>query len=150
MFTFYNFFLHFPDMVECCSRSLFFHLKIEMEKNVILLFIFKTLGSLGYQSFHQRTLSASSSSAAKIACFFSAFLIVIFGIPSILIGAAAVSTGIINLLIHKPMFHENILRRTFYISFNRTEHATHYETNQLSCFVLFPFMVLFDFFFSFS
>lgn len=70
------------------------------------------MGSLGYQSFHQRTLSASSSAAAKTACFFSAFLIVIFGIPSVLIGAAAVSTGIINLLIHKPMFIENIFGKT--------------------------------------
>ncbi|XP_056251695.1 high affinity choline transporter 1-like [Seriola aureovittata] len=55
-------------------------------------FLYLSLGSLGYQSFHQRTLSASSSSSAKMSCFVAAFCILIFGIPPILIGAVAAST----------------------------------------------------------
>ncbi|XP_076017943.1 high-affinity choline transporter 1-like [Genypterus blacodes] len=51
-----------------------------------------TLGSMGYQAFHQRTLSASSSASAKTACYVAAFCIPIFLIPSILIGAVAAST----------------------------------------------------------
>ncbi|XP_071314241.1 high-affinity choline transporter 1-like [Trachinotus anak] len=51
-----------------------------------------TLGNLGYQSFHQRTLSTSSPAAARITCFIAAPIIIIFGIPSLLIGAVAAST----------------------------------------------------------
>ncbi|XP_051274091.1 high-affinity choline transporter 1-like isoform X2 [Dicentrarchus labrax] len=55
-------------------------------------FFFLALGNLGYQTFHQRTLSAASSSAARITCYVASFTIWIFGIPPILIGAVAVST----------------------------------------------------------
>ncbi|KAK5864720.1 hypothetical protein PBY51_015939 [Eleginops maclovinus] len=55
-------------------------------------FLLLTLGNLGYQSFHQRTLSAASSATARITCFIAAPLIFILGIPSILIGAVAAST----------------------------------------------------------
>ncbi|XP_054456705.1 high-affinity choline transporter 1-like [Anoplopoma fimbria] len=55
-------------------------------------FLFIAMGSLGFQAFHQRTLSASSTSAARVTCFVAAFSLLIFGIPPILIGAVAVST----------------------------------------------------------
>ncbi|XP_034037824.1 high-affinity choline transporter 1-like [Thalassophryne amazonica] len=51
-----------------------------------------SLGNLGYQDFHQRTLSASSSATARITCFIAAPILVILGIPSVLIGAVAAST----------------------------------------------------------
>uniref|UniRef100_UPI0037E731DC high-affinity choline transporter 1-like n=1 Tax=Semicossyphus pulcher TaxID=241346 RepID=UPI0037E731DC len=51
-----------------------------------------TLGNIGYQDFHQRTLSASSSTTARIICFIAAPLMFILGIPSVLIGAVAAST----------------------------------------------------------
>ncbi|XP_074504770.1 high-affinity choline transporter 1-like [Sebastes fasciatus] len=55
-------------------------------------FLLLALGNLGYQSFHQRTLSAASSTTARITCFIAAPLIFILGIPSLLIGAVAAST----------------------------------------------------------
>ncbi|CAK6971966.1 high-affinity choline transporter 1-like [Scomber scombrus] len=55
-------------------------------------FLLLALGNLGYQDFHQRTLSASSSATARITCFIAAPLIFILGIPSVLIGAVAAST----------------------------------------------------------
>ncbi|XP_068184082.1 high-affinity choline transporter 1-like [Antennarius striatus] len=66
----------------------------EMKKIWIMIddFLYFALGGLGYQSFHQRILSASSAALAKISCFAAAFLIVIFAIPPVLIGAAATST----------------------------------------------------------
>ncbi|XP_068184069.1 high affinity choline transporter 1-like [Antennarius striatus] len=66
----------------------------EMKKIWIMIddFLFFALGGLGFQAFHQRTLSASSTASAKISCFIAGFLILIFAIPPILIGAAAAST----------------------------------------------------------
>ncbi|XP_068160501.1 high-affinity choline transporter 1-like [Antennarius striatus] len=64
-------------------------------KNIWIIiddFLFFTLGGLGYQSFHQRTLSASSTSSAKLTCFVAAFLLLVFAIPPVLIGMAAAST----------------------------------------------------------
>ncbi|KAK7904590.1 hypothetical protein WMY93_017197 [Mugilogobius chulae] len=55
-------------------------------------FLYLALGSLGYQCVHQRVLSASSTRTATITCCFAAVLIVVLGIPSLLIGAAASST----------------------------------------------------------
>ncbi|KAF7645343.1 hypothetical protein LDENG_00206340 [Lucifuga dentata] len=55
-------------------------------------FLLLSIGDLGFQDFHQRTLSASSSSTAKLHCFAAAFLIPTFGIPPVLIGAVAAST----------------------------------------------------------
>ncbi|XP_033836040.1 high affinity choline transporter 1-like [Periophthalmus magnuspinnatus] len=56
------------------------------------IFLLLSVGDLGFQSFHQRTLSASSSSTAKLRCYAAAFLIPTFGIPPVLIGAVAAST----------------------------------------------------------
>ncbi|XP_031159160.1 high-affinity choline transporter 1-like isoform X2 [Sander lucioperca] len=55
-------------------------------------FLLLAFGNLGYQDFHQRTLSAASSATARITCFIAAPLILILGIPSVLIGAVAAST----------------------------------------------------------
>ncbi|XP_041653165.1 high-affinity choline transporter 1-like [Cheilinus undulatus] len=55
-------------------------------------FLILALGNIGYQDFHQRTLSASSSSTARITCFIAAPLVFILGVPSVLIGAVAAST----------------------------------------------------------
>ncbi|XP_059215821.1 high-affinity choline transporter 1-like [Centropristis striata] len=65
-----------------------------LEKAWIMIdeFLLITLGSLGYQSLHQRTLSASSTANAKLTCFAAAFILPILGIPSMLVGAAAAST----------------------------------------------------------
>lgn len=56
-------------------------------------FLLLGLGNLGLQNFHQRTLSAASSSTAKIMCFAAAFIVPTLGIPPILLGAAAASTN---------------------------------------------------------
>ncbi|XP_056295468.1 high affinity choline transporter 1-like [Pseudoliparis swirei] len=55
-------------------------------------FLLLALGNLGYQDFHQRTLSAASSATARLTCFIAAPFMFILGIPSILIGAMAAST----------------------------------------------------------
>ncbi|XP_045897888.1 high-affinity choline transporter 1-like [Micropterus dolomieu] len=55
-------------------------------------FLLLALSNLGYQDFHQRTLSACSGATARITCFIAAPLIFILGIPSVLIGAVAAST----------------------------------------------------------
>uniref|UniRef100_A0A3Q3VXP3 Solute carrier family 5 member 7 n=1 Tax=Mola mola TaxID=94237 RepID=A0A3Q3VXP3_MOLML len=55
-------------------------------------FLLLALGNLGYQDFHQRTLSASSSATARLTCFIAAPLFIVLGLPSVLIGAAAAST----------------------------------------------------------
>ncbi|XP_041645391.1 high-affinity choline transporter 1-like isoform X2 [Cheilinus undulatus] len=60
---------------------------------LFLIFIGLALGSLGFQCFHQRTLSASSTATAKITCLVAGFILLLFGIPPILLGAAAASTG---------------------------------------------------------
>ncbi|KAF7650402.1 hypothetical protein LDENG_00126510 [Lucifuga dentata] len=51
-----------------------------------------SLGSLGYQEFHQRTLSTCSSATARTSCFIAAILVVVFVVPPVLIGAVAAST----------------------------------------------------------
>ncbi|XP_060896351.1 high-affinity choline transporter 1-like [Labrus mixtus] len=56
------------------------------------IFLLLSVGDLGFQDFHQRTLSASSSRTAKLRCYAAAFLIPTFGIPPVLIGAVAAST----------------------------------------------------------
>lgn len=60
---------------------------------LLLLLLLQGLGNLGLQNFHQRTLSAASSATAKITCFAAAFIVPTLGIPPILIGAVAASTG---------------------------------------------------------
>ncbi|KAM9376210.1 high-affinity choline transporter 1-like [Pholidichthys leucotaenia] len=55
-------------------------------------FLVLALSNLGYQDFHQRILSASSSSTARITCFIAAPMIFLLGIPSVLIGAVTAST----------------------------------------------------------
>ncbi|XP_053289184.1 high-affinity choline transporter 1-like [Pleuronectes platessa] len=65
-----------------------------LEKTGIIMddFLMFALGGLGYQSSHQRTLAASSLATAKRSCFVAAFVLLVFGIPPILLGAAAAST----------------------------------------------------------
>lgn len=60
---------------------------------VFLLLFLQSLGSLAFQCFHQRVLSASSARSAQIGCFGAAVLVSILAIPPVLIGAVAVSTG---------------------------------------------------------
>ncbi|XP_055018669.1 high affinity choline transporter 1-like isoform X1 [Boleophthalmus pectinirostris] len=55
-------------------------------------FLFLAVGSVAYQTIHQRTLSASSTRSAKITCSIAALGIQVFGIAPILFGAAAAST----------------------------------------------------------
>ncbi|XP_068597252.1 high-affinity choline transporter 1-like [Brachionichthys hirsutus] len=66
----------------------------ELKKIWIIIdnFLFFALGGSGYQTFHQRNLSASSPATAKFTSIAAGFIIFIFGIPPILIGAAAAST----------------------------------------------------------
>ncbi|XP_068184068.1 high-affinity choline transporter 1-like [Antennarius striatus] len=65
----------------------------EMKKIWIMIddLLFLALAGLAYQAFHQRTLSASSTASAKLTCFAAAFLILIFAIPPVLLGAAVAS-----------------------------------------------------------
>ncbi|XP_041640518.1 high-affinity choline transporter 1-like [Cheilinus undulatus] len=55
-------------------------------------FLMLGLGSVSFQSFHQRTLSASSSLTAQMTCYAAALVIAILGIPPVLVGAVAAST----------------------------------------------------------
>ncbi|CAJ1053284.1 high-affinity choline transporter 1-like [Xyrichtys novacula] len=55
-------------------------------------FLMLGLGSVSFQSFHQRTLSACSSLTAQLTCYAAAVVIAILGIPPVLIGAIAAST----------------------------------------------------------
>ncbi|KAM9795108.1 uncharacterized protein ACB057_009951 [Neosynchiropus ocellatus] len=50
-----------------------------------------SLSILGCQEFHQRTLSAMSPATARLSCFIAAPLMIVFAIPSVLIGATAAS-----------------------------------------------------------
>ncbi|KAM9363277.1 high-affinity choline transporter 1-like [Symphorus nematophorus] len=54
-------------------------------------FLMIGLGSLSFQSFHQRTLSASSPQTAQLTCYAAAFFIIILGIPPALVGAVGAS-----------------------------------------------------------
>lgn len=58
-----------------------------------LLFFPQALGSVSFQCFHQRTLSASSSQTAQLTCYAAPLMIAILGIPPVLVGAVAASTG---------------------------------------------------------
>lgn len=55
-------------------------------------FLVMSVGNLAIQDFHQRTLSSSSTSTARIICFIAAGVVIFTGIPSVLIGAVAAST----------------------------------------------------------
>ncbi|XP_070712044.1 high-affinity choline transporter 1-like [Pempheris klunzingeri] len=54
-------------------------------------FLVMTVGSMAIQDFHQRTLSSSSTSTARLVCFVASGVVLITGIPSVLIGAVAAS-----------------------------------------------------------
>ncbi|XP_077387311.1 high-affinity choline transporter 1-like [Festucalex cinctus] len=58
-----------------------------IDQTLVLIF-----GNLACQDYHQRILSASSSATARITSFIAAPIVIIFSIPSILIGAVAAST----------------------------------------------------------
>jgi len=51
------------------------------------------LGGLAYQAFYQRILAASSYTQAQVTCFAASAFCLVLGVPSILIGAVAASTG---------------------------------------------------------
>lgn len=53
----------------------------------------KAVSGFSCQTFHQRTLSSTSTASAQIICWVAALLLLIFGVPTILIGAAASSAG---------------------------------------------------------
>ena len=53
----------------------------------------QALGGLAYQAFYQRILSASSYRQAQVTCFASSAFCLVLGIPSVLVGAVAASTG---------------------------------------------------------
>uniref|UniRef100_A0A665UEV7 Solute carrier family 5 member 7 n=1 Tax=Echeneis naucrates TaxID=173247 RepID=A0A665UEV7_ECHNA len=55
-------------------------------------FLMLALGSVSFQCFHQRTLSASSSQTAQFTCYIAAAVIAILGVPPVLVGAVAAST----------------------------------------------------------
>lgn len=67
---------------------------LELKRAWIMIddFTYLALGSLGYQCFHQRILSAASSTTARISCLAAAFILYLFGVPLILLGATASST----------------------------------------------------------
>ncbi|KAM9804076.1 high-affinity choline transporter 1-like [Neosynchiropus ocellatus] len=67
-------------------------LELQNAWKMVDLFLSLGLGGLGYQCTHQRIMSASSTSTAQRTMFAAALLLPIFGIPSILLGAAAAST----------------------------------------------------------
>lgn len=82
--------------------SLYFHLHLSSSSFLALnmhlpplpvLFFSQGLGSVSFQSFHQRTLSASSPRTAQLTCYAAALVIAILGIPPVLVGAVAASTG---------------------------------------------------------
>ncbi|GLD66627.1 high affinity choline transporter 1-like protein [Lates japonicus] len=56
-------------------------------------FLVMTVGNMAVQDFHQRTLSSSSTSTARIICFIAAGGVIISGLPSVLIAAVAASTN---------------------------------------------------------
>ncbi|MEE6472989.1 hypothetical protein FKM82_009806 [Ascaphus truei] len=53
-----------------------------------------SLGGIAWQTYFQRVLAASSSKQAMITSYLSGILCAVMGIPSILIGAVAASTGL--------------------------------------------------------
>ncbi|XP_036947251.1 high-affinity choline transporter 1-like isoform X1 [Acanthopagrus latus] len=55
-------------------------------------FLVMTVGNMAVQDFHQRTLSSSSTSTARIICFIAAGGVIVAGLPSVLIAAVAAST----------------------------------------------------------
>ncbi|XP_049919727.1 high-affinity choline transporter 1-like [Epinephelus moara] len=55
-------------------------------------FLIMTVGNMAVQDFHQRILSSSSTSTARIICFIAAGGVIIAGLPSVLIAAVAAST----------------------------------------------------------
>ncbi|XP_035533756.1 high-affinity choline transporter 1-like [Morone saxatilis] len=55
-------------------------------------FLSMSAGNLAFQDFHQRTLSSSSTSTARMICFIAAGVVIVLGIPPVLIGAVAAST----------------------------------------------------------
>lgn len=71
--------------------SFFTHLPHASSSLPVILF--QGLGSVSFQSFHQRTLSASSPLTAQLTCYAAALVIAILGIPPALVGAVAASTG---------------------------------------------------------
>lgn len=76
-------------------------------------FWLQSIGNLAAQDFHQRTLSSSSTSTARLVCFIAAGVVILAAIPSTLIGAVAASTGD---LIHPPFTRTRVV--IFYSHFS--------------------------------
>ncbi|XP_068597145.1 high-affinity choline transporter 1-like [Brachionichthys hirsutus] len=68
--------------------------QLELKQTWIMIdhFLLLAVKSMGSQYFHQRTLSASSPSTARIICIAAGFLLLVFGVPPTLLGAAVSST----------------------------------------------------------
>lgn len=79
-------------MLHDVKTDAFFIFYLSLSFVSLSLFV-QGLGSLAFQCFHQRILSSSSPRKAQICCFGAAALVSILGIPSVLIGAVAASTG---------------------------------------------------------
>lgn len=74
----------------------------------------QALGGLAYQALHQRILSASSSAKAQVTCFAAAGAVLVMGIPSIMIGAVAASTGTHDTVVHRCYTHRGLRMRPQY------------------------------------
>lgn len=85
------------EMVNTCISVHFIlpHIALVLNTRLppLLVLLLQGLGSVSFQSFHQRTLSASSAQTAQLTCYAAAFVIVVLGIPPVLVGAVAASTG---------------------------------------------------------
>lgn len=66
---------------------------------VLTVCFHQALGGLAYQAFYQRILSASSYTQAQVTCFASSAFCLVLGIPSVLVGAVAASTGTLKTFI---------------------------------------------------
>ncbi|XP_024916551.1 high-affinity choline transporter 1-like [Cynoglossus semilaevis] len=66
----------------------------QLKKTGLLIddFLFFSLGTQGFQCLHQRSLASSSLATAKTTSVVAGFLFIVFGIPPVLLGAAAAST----------------------------------------------------------
>lgn len=60
---------------------------------ILCVCVSQALGGLSYQALYQRILSAASTTQAQVTCCVAALPLLIMGIPSVAIAAAATSAG---------------------------------------------------------